>query len=305
MSGDHWHMTDYYTNIQSKVKNLDESTGSCGNIKEFLPERVCSTPLQARTELTPRSDPNTTSIVSILKPAEDGSLPTLTEKMLYEGPDVPNPSLLVQEGETDVRTIVMNRRRELFAWREEFDYEFGGPKQQEGNDFYSATRNHPHIRRRKLDGTLQTGKGWELQTLPGTCDGTATGICGRLPSSDCLLYGHMSSEGGLIGNESSDWLVMNMPNMTEGMIILKFHFETEVDDDFSFEYSINQEIVSLSKEEFIEKKKSPENKVDLITLLDDSEFIPEGEEKDIEFAFRLRNCQSEECVFLLTHVYWA
>jgi len=299
LSDDHWHITDYYDNILSKVKNLDESIGSCGNLKEFLPERVCSTPLQARTEVTPRADPSNSSILSILKPAADGSLPSLTEEMLYDGPDVLNPSLMVQEGETDVRAIVMNRRRELFAWREDFDYNFGGRKHEEER----ANTIHPHIRRRRLDDGIETGEGWELRTLPGTCDGTATGICGRLPSSDCLLYGHMSSEGGLLGNESSGWLVMNMPNMTEGIIMLKFHLEN-VSDDFSFEYAIDQHIVSLTKEEFIEKKKSPENKVDLITLLDDSEFIPEGEEKSIEFAFRLHNC-GEECHFLLTHVYWA
>ena len=302
MDGEHWHITDHYENIKLKTNNIDESTGPCADLKEYVSERVCTTPLQARTEFTPRANPDSTSIVSILKPTPDGFVPSLSEQMLYEGADVPNPSLMIPNDETDVHAIVINRRRELFGWIEDVEEKTF----EETNDFdksHGEIYETSYLRRRMADDTIVPGRGWELETLPGTCDGTTTGICGRESSSDCLLYGHMNKQGGLIGDESSGWLVMNLSNTTEAIIMLKFDIES-MSQDFSFDYAIDNEVTSLSKDQFMEKVTSPRNKVDLITLLDNPKFVNEGEVKNIELGLRVKNC-ANDCKFKLTHVYWA
>ena len=277
------------------MRDLEESASACSALKEYLPERVCSTSLQARTEFTPRTNPESTSIVSILKPSSYGSLPSLSEGMLYEGNDVRNPALMLARDDIDVHAIVINRRAE-----ESFNDSSVAKGQQQSFKM-------SHLRRR-LDGDeIVPGIGWELDTLPGICDGTSTSICGRQPSSDCLLYGHMDKRGGLIGDESSGWLVMNLSNMTEGIVMLNFESSDSsksLSEDFAFKYAIQNEIVSLSKDEFVEKKKSPQEKVDVITLLDDPNFVEGSEGINVEVSIRFENCEGD-CSFKLTHVYWA
>lgn len=116
--------------------------------------------------------------------------------------------------------------------------------------------------------------------------------------------------------------------MKEGIIMLKFesnHFEDEstvtkdwsdvnngeysrhlqnstpLPEDFFFDYSIDGNITSLSLDEFKLKTTNPQNNIELITLLDESNF--QGT-KTIDVAIRLRNC-GHKCVFLVTHLYWA
>ena len=317
MDGEHWHITEHYEDIQSKAKSLDESIGSCGTLKDYIPERVCNTPLQARTESTPRADPTLTSITSILDPSLDGSVPSLSEQMLYEGPDVPNPALMIPTDEINVHDIIINRRRELFGWQEAHYYSL-----EPVNDIVEdqvTSKITSYLRRRTDENDVTPGEGWELQTLPGNCDGTTMGICGRLASSDCLLYGHMNDRGGLVGNDSNGWLIMNLSNVTEGIVMIQYEILSSsssessssspaLPEDFSFDYLIDDDIASLTKEQFLEKTKSPQKEVHLITLLDDSQFIVSDDNgnklKNIKFAFRLRNCKNE-CSLKLTHVYWA
>ena len=305
MDGEYWHLTDYYDNIQSKVKGLDESMEYCGHLKNYISERVCSIPLQARTEITPRANPSDTSIVSILESAANGSLPKLKENLLYEGPDLPNPSLMNPSDEINVHEIIINRRRELFGWQADFDYSF------EQTIDINVSRGHldineaiPSLRRKITSDAIVPGEGWELSSLPGNCDGTPDSVCGREASSDCLLYGQMSKEGGLVGNASSGWLVMNLPNVSEGILMLKLDPKGSLPQDFAFEYAIDGNIKSLSKDEYIEQLKTPQDKVNVITLLDDPQFKTKEETKDVKFAFRVKNCE-DSCQLKVTHIYWA
>ena len=41
-----WHVTEYYENIRTKMKNLDSEHGACHDIKDQLPERMCSVPMK-------------------------------------------------------------------------------------------------------------------------------------------------------------------------------------------------------------------------------------------------------------------
>jgi hypothetical protein len=320
-------MTDIYDEMQSKVRDIKPGVGSCSSFDGTIPERVCRTPLQGRTEFTPRSNPNATSITGILKPTNDGYIPKLEESMLYDGPDVENPALMLPHGEVDVLAIVSNRRRlgEIPDL-----YSFWHVPQSIDDSNEKKDNKSKYLRRRGESNDIILGKGWEVDGYPGNCDGTATGICGRLKSSDCLLSGHMDARGGILGNELSGWLVMNLDNVSEGILILKMETWHQPDentvtedweevnngeyrrklkpevpvqpDDFIFEYAIDGHVTSLSKDEFYELRGEPERNVELFTLLDDESFAGD-EPKNVEFAFRMRNC-GHTCSFKMTHVYW-
>ena len=289
LDGEYWHLTDYYENIKTKIKDAVES-GFCADLSDFLPERVCLTPLQARTEFTPRTDPTQTSILNIISSESDGPIPSLSEEMIYDGPDVPNPSLMLPKEVVDVQAIVSNRRQLLKR----------NAELEKANDSIKTPFN---IRRRT---NAEAQKGWDLDTLPGTCDGTTTAICGREASSDCLLYGHMDYQGGLIGDSSSGTLSMKLTNFTEGLIILKFDSipMNSLQEDFSFEYSINSAVTAFTKAQFIDKVKSPERNVDVLTILDDPFFINTGDDSSVDFSMQLNNCEND-CKLKLTHIYWA
>ena len=322
LQDDYWHVTNYYENIRSKVMNLDSSVGACNNMKEFFPERICKTPMKGRTEFTPRANPDETSLLTIFKPAPDGWVPELKEKMLYEGPDVPNPLLMVPEGEIDVEAIVSNRRLSdvyppIFM------------HQPSANKVKSIQPDQQHLRGRNLE-TIQTGKGWQFNNaLPGNCDGTSTGICGRLKNDDCLMYGHMDQRGGILGNALSGWFVVTLPQVTAGLVIVKFeswHLKgeskvtagwTEVNngeynrdlkvqalplpEDFMLDYAIDGKITTLNLTQFQEVHAYPQRVVETLVLLDDPDM---KETKDLEVAIRLRNC-GRECIWSFTHVYWS
>mmetsp|Transcript_24884 Transcript_24884/g.45064 ORF Transcript_24884/g.45064 Transcript_24884/m.45064 type:complete len:965 (-) Transcript_24884:82-2976(-) len=215
---EYWHISDYYKNIRNKLGKLDEDSGHC---HELQPSRICSTPMKARTEFTPRANPEETSLLSIIQPAPDGYVPQIEENMLYEGPDVPNPALDIEEGSVDVMEILSNRRR----LDESFASSYINNHSEEESNENDSTTQQGHLRRasrRFLDDAIVPGTGWELQdVLPGNCDGTYSGICGRTQTDECLLLGHMDNRGGVIGNELSGWLVMNLKDVKAGIVIIK------------------------------------------------------------------------------------
>lgn len=391
---EHWHVTDYYENIRQKVRSLGPDDGFCRELDGLLPDRVCSTPLKAATEFTPRANPDENSLRSIIKPTADGHVPEVRETMLYDGPDVPNPSLELPEDAIDVEAIVSNRRRKL-AGRDSseiFSSDYGmfgktaddlRPRRIEaaassdvselaGTAVRGAvrgaaapaprTRNSPPDVARRMaeedDGPIVPGRGWEIVDVPpGNCDGTYDAICGRVGTSDCLLDGRMDAEGGLVGDERSGWLVMNVAAVTEGLLMIRLETDlpplpddasertdtnddggrrdrvllrrssngdgppsspeyewrrrletppaSELPDTFSFDYAVNGDVTALDKAQFLERKKVLRPGVEILTLLDESDFAKEGEgSKDVELGIRMKGC-GRDCAFKLTHVYWA
>lgn len=57
LADESWHVTEYYENIRTKLKNLDKSLGKCYEIEGSLPTRLCNTPMKVRS-----------SLVSLLRP---------------------------------------------------------------------------------------------------------------------------------------------------------------------------------------------------------------------------------------------
>lgn len=329
LEDDFWHVTDYYENIRNKLKNLDISKGHCSKISDKLPERLCTTPMKAKTQYTPRANFYDTALTSIIKPTADGYVPTNLKTMLYEGPDAHNTCFDIPEDEVDVFNVVTGRRNLI---EQDFAPQFLHDM-AEGNDVTTVdTARH-------LEDGITPGKGWKvIDEPPGLCDGTYNSTCGRSKDHECFLYGHHDARGAVIGDESAGWLVMNLDDLKEGIIILKLHtwyteeeyrktepvaarrlgenmlpsneermltrsYETpNLPDGFVFEYAIDGKITSLTKDAFLEQKQQIQRVVETLTILDDPDFTSEA--KDVEIAVRLKGSGSS-IVFGVSHVYWA
>jgi hypothetical protein len=324
-----WHVTAHYENIRKKLPEFKNTP--CFTQTNW-PTRMCSLPMKAYTEFTPRANPEKTSITSIIKPGINGFVPHIHTPMLYTGPDVHNPFTAVPEGEVDAHAIISNGRT--------FD---------EGK------------RRRLGSDEIVTGLGFMFGNRfePGYCDGSYNAECKR--TGNCLLNGQHDTRGCIMMGSCSGWLVMNVPAVKEGIITAKletWHWPTEnlatkgwktvnnmgrrklrgaedpqgnvtelyrytvsgfgedqrmlrkqppteFCDAFKFEFAIDGKITSWDKATFLEKSKNPQRVVEIQTLLDDPNFTKEP--KDVEVAIRMTGCCGLPNIknFCLSHMYFA
>jgi len=346
-----WHMTEHYDNIRTKASSLDDNDAECNELKKILPKRVCKIPLNARTEFTPRLDPNETSIMSILRDSSK-------IKTKNSGHDVPQnviSEISIPNGEIDIFAIISNinlpkskefRRRMVKKSFHDLLHSYTSHKSKRGEieritppllsprykkklgDGNDSSISHSSLLRRKITSgsSIVAGNGWRMHgERPGTCDGTLTGVCGDDPTSECSLYGHQDSRGGIIGDALSGWLVMDIPNVLDGIIIVKmetFHKKLkdnnkrgkkglklgdtlpQLPDNFIFEFSINGKVESWDKNTFMTRRKLGQDEVELFTLMDDAEISKSGQVEKVELAIQLKDC-GEDCIIKLTHVYWA
>mmetsp|Transcript_6913 Transcript_6913/g.10065 ORF Transcript_6913/g.10065 Transcript_6913/m.10065 type:complete len:630 (-) Transcript_6913:1759-3648(-) len=220
LADEHWHMTDYYEGIQKNIREMPPSFCEQGSVDRY-PTRLCTTSLKARTEYTPRADPDKTSIVSILKPAPDGYIPSVPPP-LYEGEDVPNPAMTLPEGAIDVRSILSRGRGRRLLSAEE----------QSSNVAVAQMPVSPEIdypnnsqKVRRATDAITPGYGWQLHSeFSGFCDGSYYSTCGRENSSSCLLSGHNDVRGGILGDGLSGWLVMTLEGVKEGLIMMNVDY---------------------------------------------------------------------------------
>ena len=165
--------------------------------------------MQGRTDFTPRYDPARNGILSIMKSTRS---PFQPRPALYDPPDVFNPNLHAPEGSFDVLAVV----------------ESGGP----------FAPNFGRIRRRMslpvakpdfppertpMNAEVKPGKGWVLNSGTERCDGEYDSWCNRIPSNTCLLYAHNDGREGVSFDGFSGWGVFELPNVREGLIMIKYH----------------------------------------------------------------------------------
>ena len=88
----------------------------------------------------------------------------------------------------------------------------------------------------------------------------------------------------------------------EGRMLMRSYDTPELPDTFEFDYAVDGKITTLSKDQFLEKKKQVQRVVETLTVLDDPNFTTEA--KTVEVAIRIRGC-ARQCTFGVSHVYWA
>jgi|UPI000581A067 hypothetical protein len=371
-----WHVTAHYNSIRDKVRTVQG--GECRALDDLVSPRVCSTPMKGATLFTPRANPEETSLTKLIKPAPNGYVPTNQRKVLYDGPDRHNECYDVKEGGIDILAIISGRRRleeqvtpsgpTFSDWRS--THESGTDTEKPLVAIISPQRNASRSERRAASDAIVPGKGWQVVSeMPGQCDGEYHSVCGRHVDISCPMLGHHDGRGVLVGNEYSGWIVLNLPKVTEGLIIIKLftwggegmntitqgwttvnneggrrlrgssnflqkeenlsrwnessttiesekeRYGGELDERrldpksienypnaFEFDYAINGKITTLNRDQFRDRVKDLARVVEVMTLLDDPDFV--SGPTDVEIAFRMRNC-GHLCTVSLTHVYWA
>jgi len=359
LDDDEWHIGSYYDNIRAKLDVLlpsqeGDDAKRCGEFMTSvgLPSRICHVSMQGATQHTPR--PNATSLTHLLATQDTTLIPTNPKTVAYPGPDVHNQCLDIHNVDV-VQVVSMRHRRHLkgsSSWEAEIPpqneedlYQLMPPRFQsihearraneERERMASSSSEQPHSR--QLAAT-PLGKGWAIHAeKPGSCNGEYLSICGRESTDSCPLLGYHDSRGEIIGNEACDWLVLDLPNVKEGMVIAKIAFyntpetlsgrrrglrnegldeapqEEEprrlnaalpTNADFAFEFSIDGgAITSWNKDQLAANLKMVHKRVETVTLLDDASFVT-AEAKTVQVAMRVKGC-SGSCMFALSHIYWA
>jgi hypothetical protein len=200
-----WHMTTHYDTVRAGVYE-HTGDGHCNEYWRVGMTSLCKFPMKGRTEFTPRAYPTKTSLRSLMPP-EMLNFIDPPEENVYEPPDVFNPALHPRdEDAVDVLSIV--EAGPLFQPVLKPDY---------------ATRYYkqPTFAVRPK---VPVGKGVTLDTRAGDhlCDGTLDSWCDRGTNQACLLQAHNDGRNGLLFDGYSGWVVMNIPDLRNGFIVIKF-----------------------------------------------------------------------------------
>lgn len=205
-------VTDYYNNMRNKVKTTlkEKAMEQCRATQ--VPERLCQVPMQAATEFTPRYDPARNNLRRLMK---FNASPIKPRAANYDPPDVYNPKLhppgdaldviaILESGVEFVPNLARIRRRKALL-----------PTDQNPQKPGASTFN-PEI---------VAGKGWSRQGMGSNdmCNGEIDSWCNKHDSNKCLLTGHNDQRGELVFDSYSGWGIFELPNVKEGLIIIKYH----------------------------------------------------------------------------------
>jgi hypothetical protein len=322
LAGENWHMGEYITNVQDKVKALAESDAPhCFQLEEQmkLPKRLCKSRMKGRTEHTPRANPADTSLRTVLT----NNNVSVESDGLYEG--YLSDNAIIPSGEVNPIEIanlakdpsnakqrhILRKRwlRQRVVRRAEDNLRDRALLSDVIRSITKRTFVYAEIEsqpQRRLD-KIEPGDGWKvLHTFPGDkCDGSilSTG-CGALKSSECLLEGHQGSRGGVWGSESTGWLVMKASGVESGFVAFNLEMGSTLPDSFVLEYAIEngetRTISTLNKAQFVEKVQMPVPGMLLLTVFDDEK----NTKTDLVVSVRVKGC-NDDCQFGVTHLYWS
>lgn len=336
IDGKHWHLQSEEDEIRNKLLNTPGNATQCGGLISFAP-RACSTRMRGVGEWTPRNDPENTSIRSIAKPAPDGQAVGILpmDEEMYPGRDPHMPHQRVPKGEVDVAMIA----RSLPPLNE------GGGKrllsspstQHQRRQMRRLTEQAHHGR--KLNSTkIVPGLGWYSDGHPiGFCDGTSNAVCKRPKSEHCVMSGHNDARGDLMGDALSGWLVLQLKDIKEGLlmgrtetwhqynIVKKTEGWTAVNngrvderrrklkkappplpEDFRWEVAVDGVIVnSWNKTEFGSQCHYISYNNAICKFWDDEEWGKKNGPRDVEVAMRIVSAGGRTAVAGITQLYFA
>eukprot|EP00977_Amphora_coffeiformis_P003341 scaffold620_cov169-Amphora_coffeaeformis.AAC.11 len=329
LDGYDWHMGELYETMRSQLAQLSPTETGCAEWDGSLPARLCTVSLQGATQHTPRVG---LGITDIIKPGP-GGVPVNPEKMMYAGYDVHNTCFDPQGGDVPNIVAVVSGRRKLaeldspVVFEDDFLLQDMPPQLAQAQAArLNAKEKHKrellqrHRRRQQTSsGSLETGAGWQVVgESPGQCDGTYTSICGRAASDTCPLLGQHDSQGQVRGDDSAGWLVLNLENVTQGLIMLGVNLQASTfsermlgkEDDpvshlpasFVLDISIDGKLSTWNRQEFVQHyRREVQWEFDALLLLDEESFVPKS--SVVEVGVRLRDCST--CTLGITHVFWA
>lgn len=225
--------------------------------------RVCRVTMRGFGEWTPRRLPDESMLRSILKPAPNGYVPHLAVPSEYAGITLLPWNQRVPYGDVDVHAIAIastvpppseldhavkdEEERRMLA---RASTEAARRRTERANEAYRKRRVRRRSRRslaevddmqvalssssahrKDADGDgaatekIVPGRGWHATNLAQHfCDGSYSSECGRNKGNTCLQYGSNDGRGSYQGDGLSGWLVMTVPNVKEGLILLRMEW---------------------------------------------------------------------------------
>ena len=328
---DAWHVTSIYDNTRSKIENLDPDVGSCKKYEEFS-KFMCNTHIKARSEFTPRAYPDFTNIRSIMPPSQLEQINDPPQSIYEE--DVFNPDLHPPEGALDVLNIIEAGLPYTSTMDPDYITPFH-PKPkfdkvstlQPGKGYHLDTYagfcdgsvdsfchksedancllyNHNDGRKGLL---MDAYSGWMVTNLPEFKHGFIAiklETWHRRPENlKTKDWTSMNNEGRKLSH-GRDEPFLRSPSQDSVDVhrVLGKKPPPEYCDDFKFEFAIDGKVTQWTKSEWDEHAGKIQRVVELYKIVEDPS-LTGGEEKEIEFAFRLLGCPEKE--MKLTHIYWA
>jgi hypothetical protein len=342
-----WHVKDVYQNIQNKLRDHingeEKETSECE--KRFSAvklEKICRTKMTGMGEFRPINLSHKNGLVAHMK----GSNPhpgKVWGTKLYDGPDLLPLSWKIPEEDVDVHAIAIATNYQPgnhMNWHHTGDDEEDAENQR--RSLRQSNDKQASILTRALDADLDPRiQGlWEHDVMATDefCDGSINSECNRIESQNaCLMHGMNDKRNGLSGSGETGWLVLNIPNVQEGIIYAKMEWwhprnwsprepprnlgsTQEVDqqseernlkaapqpfpDDFFFDIAVNGQIHDTwDKEKFMEYAKEIAYNQAFYPLVDDEKFKGAG---DVELSIRFRSEKDPtNAACTITHLYYA
>jgi len=186
-------------------------------------------------------------IIPHIKAAPNGYKPSRPKKV-YDGIDVLPPFWKIPEGDVDVHAIALastyappeldqtwvdnddedaeeaeaSRRSLRRAATDIIDFAASDESYKKSDTAFRSDSRHVEI-----SDDVIPGLGWSLDsTSTGYCDGSPMSADCKRTDHDCLLYGHNDARNVLSGDGLSGWLVIDVPDVKEGLIFAKIHVST-------------------------------------------------------------------------------
>lgn len=339
----YWHVGSIYEDIQKTLHDYvnGEGKGKSRCEEAFEPygvEKWCRTGMHGMTEFTPVNGGFANSIIEHAKKGANGYPKVVGGKMPYAGPELLPLNWKIPEGDVDVHAIAIATDYDVpqleFLWEdedndEEVDNSRRRLRQMTDNGLNSMKLQQTE---RVLSSTgIVPGEGWGtsenavMQRTDEFCDGSAMSECNRAPGDTrCLLYANNDRRGGLTGDGESGWLVIDVPEVKEGIIFAKIEWwhprsgnwkiPEDVDrnhrelggyvkplpDDFKFDIAVNGKIETWDLEKFMSHTKEVAYNEAFYPLVND-----ETLSGPVELAIRMRSeSDPKGAAITLNHIYW-
>jgi len=340
IADDTWHVTPTYDNIRTKVENLKPNVGSCRKYESKFSSFMCNTAIKARTEFTPRGYPDHTNIRTLMPPTQAEQINDPPENA-YQPPDVFNVNLHPPVGAIDVLSIIEAGLPYKSNLSPDYSHFYRKPKFEKkptlpvGKGYYLDTYsgfcdgsvdswcnkgpkqkcllyNHNDGRNGLL---MDSYCGWMVTNLPELRHGF---IVLKLESwhaskenPKTKAWNSVNGERRELYQESDRTFLRsvnlkkeNNANYTNHEKERKLKFvEPDYCADFRFEFAIDGKVTTLTKNEFIARKAVIQRVIEVVKIAEDTS-ITGGDEKEVEFAFRMTGCTNNK-TFKVTHIYWA
>ena len=333
---DIWHVGDVYEELRESVRTLERKPGKAGEVpycEKFLNKldpMICHMAMHAYTEWTPRVNPYFNRIKNITdKVSDDRSI----YYELYKNVDIRPFSWKVPDNAVDVHMIALAttsavnegvslgdlypKKNVPLCDEDGYDMYEDDPDDYEGywdGSEFGGGNGHRQLKGSTARSISASKNEWRIQGAPlGFCDGSAQSRCNRVVGNSCLMANYNHFKSGVFGPIKSGWLDLTLTNFREGVILLRFDWQTgrldRLPDDFVFQFSIDGVKTSWNKKKFQSSGVKLTDDLVVHPLLIDKE-MSQGKEtraKDtVKIALQFGGTRSEDGAgLLLTHIYYA